>query len=364
MADDCPESGELKITFILPYNGSGGGLVVTTYARLLQQRGHSVLLVSPSDQPQEGKLLRRFKEIISPPRSHYSLLPAEFEHRLLSRPGVVCDRDVPDADVVIATWWETAEWVLALSPSKGNKAYFVQGYEVYPWLPQRRCHATYRAPLHKIVVSRWLQDIMRREYLDEALDLVPNGVDHALFHAPRRSKQARPTVGLLHSNSAFKGFGLAVEVLDEVRRSMPELRVLSFGSENPSHPIRKFVEFVRSPPRDTLKSIYACCDVWLTASSSEGFNLPAMEAMACRTPVVSTRTGWPVEAIQQGVNGALVDVGDIEALIRATTEMLSLPDAEWQRISENAHLTVIGCSWERSTDLLEQALSRLVSGSS
>jgi glycosyltransferase involved in cell wall biosynthesis len=32
-----------------------------------------------------------------------------------------------------------------------------------------------------------------------------------------------------------------------------------------------------------------------------------MEAMACRTPVVATRTGWPAEAIVAGFNGACVD---------------------------------------------------------
>jgi len=31
-----------------------------------------------------------------------------------------------------------------------------------------------------------------------------------------------------------------------------------------------------------------------------------MEAMACRTPVVSTNTGWPSEAIKSGWNGILV----------------------------------------------------------
>jgi hypothetical protein len=30
------------------------------------------------------------------------------------------------------------------------------------------------------------------------------------------------------------------------------------------------------------------CDAWMTCSRSEGFNLPALEAMACRTPVVLT----------------------------------------------------------------------------
>ena len=82
------------------------------------------------------------------------------EHRVLERSRAVRDRDVPEADVVVATWWETAEWVAGLAPSKGAKVYFVQGHEIYPWLPQKRCRATYRLPLRKIVVSRWLREII------------------------------------------------------------------------------------------------------------------------------------------------------------------------------------------------------------
>ena len=47
---------------------------------------------------------------------------------VLDRYRPVMDCDVPDGDVVIATWWETAEWVVELSSRKGAKAYFIQHY--------------------------------------------------------------------------------------------------------------------------------------------------------------------------------------------------------------------------------------------
>ena len=43
--------------------------------------------------------------------------------------------------VVIATWWETAEWVAGLSPRKGAKAYFLQHHEVHPGQPVDRVRA-------------------------------------------------------------------------------------------------------------------------------------------------------------------------------------------------------------------------------
>jgi glycosyltransferase involved in cell wall biosynthesis len=83
-----------------------------------------------------------------------------------------------------------------------------------------------------------------------------------------------------------------------------------------------------------------------------------MEAMACRTPVVATQTGWPAEALVQGVNGACVPVDDVGALERETERILRLTDADWRAMSEAAYETVRANSWEHSTDLFEKALQR------
>ena len=119
------------------------------------------------------------------------------DHHVLDRWRPVTDVDVPDGDVVIATWWETAEWVNALSPNKGAKVYFIQHHEIFPYLPVERCEATYRMPLHKIVVARWLQQVMSTRYGDEIVDVVPNSVDRTQFFAADRGKQSTPTVGVL-----------------------------------------------------------------------------------------------------------------------------------------------------------------------
>jgi glycosyltransferase involved in cell wall biosynthesis len=268
---------------------------------------------------------------------------------------------VPDGDAVIATWWETAEWVNAYPRRCGKKFYLIQHHEVHSILPRDRSSATYRLPLHKIVVARWLADVMRTEYGDSNVDVVPNSVDHSQFFAPERGKQPRPTVGLLYSTIDWKRFEIALQTVVELNRRHPEVRALCFGIEHPP-PLPPFVSFQFDPPQQTLRDAYAACDVWLTASSSEGFNLPAMEAMACRTPVVATRTGWPAEAIVDGFNGACVPVDDVAALTRETERILMLPDAPWRRMSANAFETVRESSWARSADLFERALLAQVEG--
>jgi len=347
----------MRITFVAPVSQSGGSLVLDTYARLLAARGHRVVLVSPPT-PSTSRWIR-FLGRRSRARSFTAHIDeAGVERRMLNRAREVVDDDVPDADVIVATWWLTAEWVMQLGQGKGSKVYFIQGHEIYPWLPVERARQTYRLPMRKIVISRWLLDIMRIEYGDSAAELIHNGVDHSLFCAPIRGKQRRPTVGLLYSGVSFKGFDRSLEVLHSIQQKLPNLRVLTFGFYRPTVALPSYVEFLEDPPRQSIANIYSSCDVWLTASSSEGFNMPAIEAMACRTPVVASRTGWPAEALVNGFNGACVDIGDFNGLEAETQKLLDLPDLAWRVVSENAISSVRQFSWERATNLFEQALQR------
>ena len=355
----------MRITFILPtVNMSGGIRVVTIYAKALAEKGHEVVLISPP--PPVIPARQKIKSLITgrgwPGRSQSNshLDDLGLDHRVLDRCRPVTDRDAPDADIVIATWWETAEWVNALSKSKGAKVYFIQHHEVHDNLPFERTSATYSLPLHKVVVAQWLQNVMRDEYGDTDVDLVPNSVDHKLFFSDVRGKQPVPTVGFLLSLSKFKGVDVTLEAILKLRISFPDLRVISFGSGMPEDfDFDDRIEFYCSPEQNKIRHLYAQCDVWLTASRTEGFNLPAMEAMACYTPVVSTRAGWPEEAIVSGKNGILVDVDDVDAFTQGAASVLSLSDAGWREMSQNAYDTVSASTWEESAQKFEDVLERV-----
>jgi len=359
-------SGILRITFVAPPVGMSGGIrVMAIYAKMLAELGHRVVVVSPPAAPisfkQKLKYWLRNQEwpVLNPPRSH--LDGQGLDHRVLSAHRPVTDKDVPDADVVIATWWETAEWVNTLSARKGVKIYFIQHHEVFDFVPEGRCIATYRLPLHKIVIAQWLARLMRDEYGDANVDLVSNSVDHRQFFAPARAKQVRSTLGFLYHEASFKGVDVVLAAVKVLREKYPELRVICFGSHAPGQlaTLADFIEFYESPPQDSIRDIYAQCDVWVTASRSEGFNLPAMEAMACRTPVVATTTGWPEEAIANGVNGYLVAVDDVGGLVESVSRILDADDQVWRAMSQAAFLTVAESSWAKSCAQFEAVLRRV-----
>ena len=355
----------MRINFVLPVVSMSGGIkVAVIYAKLLADKGHEVFLISPSEV--EKPIRQKIKSLLlgkgwpKAKSDNGYLRDLNLKHRELEIFRPVTDQDLPDADVVIATWWETAEWVNALSPSKGAKIYFIQHYERFEFLPQDRCDETYRIPAHKIVIAKWLLNLMKDKFNDYDVDLVSNSVDKQQFYAVERDKQAVPTIGFLYAFTHFKGVDVTLQVIRKLKDLIPNLQVVSFGSYMPNNfPLwDNSIKFYHSPDQDKIRDIYAQCDVWITASRSEGFNLPAMEAMACRTPVVSTRTGWPEEAIIDGYNGFLTNVDDVDELVSASKNILLENNLNWKIYSNNAYKTLDDSSWEASAQLFERALNR------
>ena len=53
-------------------------------------------------------------------------------------------------------------------------------------------------------------------------------------------------------------------------------------------------------------AVLAAMDVYALTSTTEGFSLTTVQAMACATPVVATRCGGPEEIVDDGETGILV----------------------------------------------------------
>jgi len=359
----------MRVTFtIATADMSGGCKVVAIYARELIARGHDVLIVVP---PRPQMLMRRrirraltgdFSHLFpEKPVSHLELIGVP--HKYLERHRPIRSEDVPDADVIVATWWETAEWIRDFPRSKGARAYFVQGDEADLGNDRERVLRTWDLRSQKITISSWLAWLIRARTNETDIALVPNAIDRDQFDAPPRAKHARPTVGLCYSSMRLKGFDVAVRALERIRRAIPEVRVVCFSSEQPAAelPLPPGVEFEHRPAQDRIRDIYAACDVWLSASRAEGFGMPALEAMACRCPLVSTRYGGPADFVHDGDNGFLVESEDDEGLARRVLELLTASDETWQKMSNAAYVTAHSSTWRDAAVGFEAALRQAIS---
>jgi glycosyltransferase involved in cell wall biosynthesis len=359
----------MRISFVLPVvNSSGGIRVIATHAAWLIKKGHRVTLISPP--PPQPSLRARARALV---REH-RILPwrqqanthlmdgLDSVHRIIERHRPIVDDDLPPADVVIATWWETAEWVARLSPSRGRKAYFVQGHELFEHVPHARVIATYYAPLRKIVVSQWLVDVMRERYGDATSILVPNAVDHDVFDSPARDRQVVPTVGVMYTDVECKGVDVALRAVAIARQTIPELKLRSFGHAlSPRMPLPPETEFTVEPTAAQLRQAYASCDAWLFPSREEGFGLTVLEAMACHTPVIGAPAGAAPEILAGGA-GVPVPRDDANAMARAIIDICRMDNQAWRKLSEAAYVRAAEYNWEPVSAKFEAALTEIAQG--
>jgi glycosyltransferase involved in cell wall biosynthesis len=319
-----------------------------------------VLIFVPHPKPSFRQIARSlvrkrtWPKVPGPEPSHFDQIAVE--RRVIDRSRLIRNRDVPDADVVIATWWETAEWVAALAPCKGVKVHLMMDYEIWGG-SRERVDATCRLPMAKILIAEWVGTLLKERFGFLDYTVIPCAVDTDLFHAPPRGKQSRPTVGLCYTPFFNKGCDISLKAFGIARRKVRGLRLVAFGSNLPSRdlPLPADSDFFHVVPNDQLRTLYARCDAWLFGTRIEGFGLPILEAMACRTPVIGTPAGAAPELIGQG-GGYLVRPEDPEDMAVAIERLLSLSDSKWRAMSDVAHTTATRYTWEDATDRFEAAL--------
>jgi N-acetyl-alpha-D-glucosaminyl L-malate synthase BshA len=87
--------------------------------------------------------------------------------------------------------------------------------------------------------------------------------------------------------------------------------------------------------QDAVEEILSVSDLFLMPSQSESFGLAALEAMACKVPVISSNTGGLPELNVQGVTGFLRDVGDVDGMAERAIYILE-DEGRLAQFKENA----------------------------
>lgn len=356
----------MRITFIVPtLNLSGGLRVVSIYANLLADKGHHVTVVSPNQKKptlkEKAKSLLKWKDYVFESNFNQEFFKSnKFELKILERYRPVLSSDLPDADVVIATFWNTAEWLKEVHSEKGKKVYLVQHDETHNRaLPIERVISTYNLDFDYITIANWLVDLLKNQHKAEHVYLIPNSVDTNLFYADKRNKQFIPTIGFLYSETHSKGLHVTIDVVAKLKKEFPELRVLSFGAKKSTDKsLPEYIELTLRPQQSQIREIYSQCDVWLCCSTTEGFGLPVLEAMACRTPVVSTRCGGPEDIVVDRYNGYLCDVNDVDSLTVAVRAIINLSNEDWQYLSYSSYERATRYTWDDAATLFEQTLKK------
>lgn len=203
---------------------------------------------------------------------------------------------------------------------------------------------------------------------DEHFRPVPSGPARSGVLA--RYKVTTPYV-IYHGNKRpHKNVVGLVRAFAQVHDRMPSLRLVMTGRDIPGDrecdttDVRREAEalgvtgsivFTGFVDDADLPSLYSAAEVTAVPSLIEGFGLPALESMACGTPVVASRAGALPEVV--GDAGLLVEPGQTDALAAAIIRIASDPEqrrlfaaASVRRAAEFSWSTAAGIT----LDVLEQ----------
>jgi glycosyltransferase involved in cell wall biosynthesis len=224
-----------------------------------------------------------------------------------------------------------------------------------------------------VSVSAALKDALVRLGVDGGkISVLQNGVDTRMFHpVDRASRRAR--LGLSGTVLLMVGNLLALKGHEVVLRALCDfpdacLLIIGEGREEPnlkkltgSLGLGERVRFLGAVPQEQLAEYYGAADALVLASSREGWPNVLLEAMACGTPVVSTRVGGTPEIVAAPEAGVLADERSPRGIGDALRRLLrSYPDRGLTRRYAERH------SWAATTagqlDLFERIRSARTAG--
>ena len=122
-----------------------------------------------------------------------------------------------------------------------------------------------------------------------------------------------------------------VEVFARIAREVPaRLLLIGDGPERSlaehlarHHKVQDRIHFLGK--QDNVSDLLPLADLMLMPSEMESFGLAALEAMACSVPTIGTRVGGVPELIEDGVNGCLFPVGDVDSMSQTAIALLRDP---------------------------------------
>ncbi|PYT56030.1 MAG: N-acetyl-alpha-D-glucosaminyl L-malate synthase BshA [Acidobacteria bacterium] len=189
-------------------------------------------------------------------------------------------------------------------------------------------------------ISRYLLNQTLKEFeIKRPIEVIPNFVNCDLYNrtadkglAAQWAPNGEPILMHLSNFRPVKRLTDTVEIFAIVRAKMPaKLVLIGDGPDRGAaeylvrkYHLQKDVFFLGK--QDAVYEKLAAADLFLLPSQLESFGLAALEAMACEVPVIGTNAGGMPEVVEHGVDGYLVEPGDVQAAARYAIQILSRPD--------------------------------------
>jgi glycosyltransferase involved in cell wall biosynthesis len=194
---------------------------------------------------------------------------------------------------------------------------------------------------HRIItISEGIRTVLRDAGVPASqMQCVLSAVDTQRYQPVTAIQPIRDTLGIAPGEKVVavvaqliqrKGHHVLLDALPTVLQQHPEVRVLVFGkgpleaalkARVTSMGLTSVVRFQGF--RKDMEKILPSMDAVVHPALMEGLGVSLLEAAASGVPIIACRAGGMPEIVVDGVNGMLVEPGDVTGLAGAMTRMLA-----------------------------------------
>lgn len=319
-------------------NYGGGERHVVDLARGLTERGHEVYLaLRPSNQWEDKLDFIPAENILHASiRNSFGVFSAKKIASFIKKNGIDIIHAHAARDYIPAS--------LAARMAKGTQ-FVLTRHVLFPMKPFHRLLLTNLS--RAIAVSPSVLDTLSKVVPKEKIVVIPNGIDvdevtddqriahrreFREFHAIPESAFVVGTVGELKELKGQRDFVLAANQAAAVN---PDLYFVVVGRDNqPGQPFRRELKrlvkvfglsdrFLWLDWTDDMPMLLSALDIFVSASHSESFGLAILEAMANRTPIVTTATEGAKQLLKHEESAVIVPIEDPVRLGEAIVSLVS-----------------------------------------
>ncbi len=154
-----------------------------------------------------------------------------------------------------------------------------------------------------------------------------------------------------------KGFEFLIDGFNEVIKEVQNLKLIIVGDGALNSKLAKKVDkfeiqdkviFAGRINHKELPKYYSAADIFLLLSSYENFSNAVLEAMSCELPIITTNVGGFPLQVRDGINGFLVNYGDLESLKEKVIYLAKNPNIRERMGKLNRQEVIEKYSWEET----------------
>ncbi|MDE1524709.1 glycosyltransferase family 4 protein [Ligilactobacillus salivarius] len=350
---------KIKVNIVVPSLVQGGGLrIIFSYANYLVEQGHDVVVYVPilyvwpkvrnskiNWKTSAGNFLRGNKV-------------KWFDNKFKIKPVFkISDAYIRNADIVIATAWQTAQTVYNLADSKGKKVYFIQGYEVNDEGTNKiEVEDSYKLGMNMFTIANWLEELVEA-ISGQEVKVIRNWTKDSEFIQGEKQVNDPRAIIMLGNTAAHKGWNLGLEVLKEAQEKY-NCRIILYGIRQiPDLP--ESFEFYQQPKRELLMRLYSEADICLFPSIREGWGLTVTEAMAHKCAIVGNNTGVVLEICEDGKTALISESKTAEDLKNKLFKVIE-DEKLMKKLQDNEYELAKKYAFSNQSKLFEEYLLSLV----